>query len=596
MRISLSVKVFVLFSTLTAMTLILSTTTYLSNRQNSGATEQVAFLKNFLVQIENMGFLRTKSFYLQKIFYKENFDKNIRKTKDLAEIMGKSYKDYPILIQKKLADIPLLVENFSHSSSELFDYYDIHNQLPKQNTKIFKLLKKRGKTLNDMETHFFYNSINNLLILQMKVYHQHDISNLREIKKLQNEIGSLIQDKATINLFNQVIHNIEMNYLNALEMKKHEAFLIQTSNHFCKVANETISVIVEKNSKRQNIQSWIIFIISAVAICLNILFWILSSRYFQSFIKTHKETIRAIEKGDYPHEFNKTSNDEIGDLSDAMKNMDNSLQKNKERYLKLVNQAPDAIYVVRVDGRIIDVNEQACKSLGYSREALLQMRISEIDPESVDENNKKYLLDRLEIGDNFNSYGTHIKKDNTIFPVEARIGVHYTSEYDSIEGKIDIPEGKIFMAFARNISGRKLAENALSDSEEKYRAMMESMNDEVCISSSDLVIEFLNSAMIKRIGYDATGEKCYKALHGLDEKCSWCSIEKVLEGKSTNYEIVSPKDGKNFNISNTPIFNTDGSVSKLTIFRDLTEFKKIMVQLQQAQKMESIGTLAGGIA
>ena len=137
---------------------------------------------------------------------------------------------------------------------------------------------------------------------------------------------------------------------------------------------------------------------------------------------------------------------------------------------------------------------------------------------------------------------------------------------------------------------------SLRESEEKYRSMMEATEDLVSICSPDHRIEYLNPAMIKRTGRDATGELCHKVIHGFDEKCPWCNLEKVMKGKSTSYEIISPKDNKTYSIVNSPIFHLDGSISELTVFRDVTELKKMESQLLQAQKMESIGTLAGGIA
>ncbi len=137
---------------------------------------------------------------------------------------------------------------------------------------------------------------------------------------------------------------------------------------------------------------------------------------------------------------------------------------------------------------------------------------------------------------------------------------------------------------------------SLRESEEKYRSMMEATKDLVSICSPDYRIEYINPAMVKRTGRDATGELCHKVIHGFDKKCPWCKLEKVMKGEHANYEIVSPKDNKTYYIANSPIFHIDGSISELTVFRDITELKKMETQLQQAQRMESIGTLAGGIA
>jgi PAS domain S-box-containing protein len=148
----------------------------------------------------------------------------------------------------------------------------------------------------------------------------------------------------------------------------------------------------------------------------------------------------------------------------------------------------------------------------------------------------------------------------------------------------------------REIDERKQVEKSLKESEEKYRSMMEAMEDAAFICSPDFHLEYQNPAMTERIGRDATGELCYQVMHGLDEKCPGCIHAKVMRGEYVKTEIVSPRDGKIFSVSHSPIFHTDGTVSKFSIFRDITETKKMAERLDQAQRMEAIGTLAGGIA
>lgn len=151
-------------------------------------------------------------------------------------------------------------------------------------------------------------------------------------------------------------------------------------------------------------------------------------------------------------------------------------------------------------------------------------------------------------------------------------------------------------AIKETTAGQQLADGTMKESEEKYRSMMESIADPVYTCSPDFRVEYMNPAMVKRTGYNAAGDFCYRALHGLEEKCSWCMHGKVQKGQFYEADIVSPKDNHSFHLSCSPIYHQDGSVSMTTIFRDTTKLRNMESHLRQAQKMEAIGTLAGGIA
>ncbi|MDA8423801.1 MAG: hypothetical protein M0Z89_10750 [Nitrospiraceae bacterium] len=73
----------------------------------------------------------------------------------------------------------------------------------------------------------------------------------------------------------------------------------------------------------------------------------------------------------------------------------------------------------------------------------------------------------------------------------------------------------------REIEDRAQAQAATALSKARYRAMIEAYDGLVYICSPDYRIEFMNERLKERTGYDATGDFCYKALHGLDAVCSW---------------------------------------------------------------------------
>ena len=263
------------------------------------------------------------------------------------------------------------------------------------------------------------------------------------------------------------------------------------------------------------------------------------------------------------------------------------LRESEEKYKSLINNINVGIYrnTAGSTGKFIEANPAIVEMFSFdSKEEFLKVRVSDL---------YKNLDDREE-------YNAKILKEGAVKNLELQLrkkdGTSFCGSISAVVVRDRKGAPKYYDGIIEDITDRRRTEAELIESEEKYRSIMEAMDDAIYICSSDFCIEYMNPAMIKRIGREATGESCYRVMHGLDGKCPWCIHEKVMRGEHISYEVVSPKDGKSYHISNSPMFYLDKSISKLTVFRDVTEFNQMEVLLQQAQKMEAIGTLAGGIA
>jgi PAS domain S-box-containing protein len=128
-------------------------------------------------------------------------------------------------------------------------------------------------------------------------------------------------------------------------------------------------------------------------------------------------------------------------------------------------------------------------------------------------------------------------------------------------------------ALQTEINERMQVERSLREREGQLAAIIEGIDGLIYICSEDYRIEFMNDRMARRTGHDGTGLTCYEVLHQRSSICPWCVNERVFKGETVRWEVQSPKDNRWYYIINTPIYHSDGKMSKHALIMDVTEKK-----------------------
>ena len=163
-------------------------------------------------------------------------------------------------------------------------------------------------------------------------------------------------------------------------------------------------------------------------------------------------------------------------------------RQSEARFRQLVEHATDIFLLVDADGHIIDVNQAACETLGYSREDLLQMGIWDVSQKGTREEVRRTfegIAPRMPL----TFEDIYRRKDGLTFPGEARVWA--------------FEEGgrTLRIALVRDISERHRADQALRESEERYRDLFEAAPIAYNTVGADGRIKMTNAQTSKMLGY-----------------------------------------------------------------------------------------------
>ncbi len=115
------------------------------------------------------------------------------------------------------------------------------------------------------------------------------------------------------------------------------------------------------------------------------------------------------------------------------------------------------------------------------------------------------------------------------------------------------------------------------------KAILNVIEEGIYIIDSNYVIEYMNPRMVQLFG-EGSGEKCHKVINNQDSICPWCRANEVFEGHELKFELVLPKVGKTFDLTEKRIENPDGTFSKMSFFRDISELKHREAKLRESEE------------
>jgi two-component system, cell cycle sensor histidine kinase and response regulator CckA len=270
------------------------------------------------------------------------------------------------------------------------------------------------------------------------------------------------------------------------------------------------------------------------------------------------------------------------------------LQEREHFYRTITERSTDILVITDGDGTVRYLSPSFEAVLGYKGETLLgQQRFDLVHPDDVAR------LERMlqDLVANVTEFST----------IEVRVrdsGGKYRHMDLRARNLLADPIINGIVIDCRDVTDRKLAEQALRRSEERFRKVIETSGEGIAIRDPAGYLTFANSRFAEMLGYPV-GEMIGKHVREIVAPEFLTVLQQSFErrkrsghAESIDLQFVRRDGGKvDAIIAASPMYDEHGNfIGSLGMITDITERKRLEAQLRQSQKMEAVGRLAGGVA
>jgi diguanylate cyclase (GGDEF)-like protein/PAS domain S-box-containing protein len=260
-------------------------------------------------------------------------------------------------------------------------------------------------------------------------------------------------------------------------------------------------------------------------------------------------------------------------------------RKASERQLALTQYAVDHIsegaYLITSDGYFHYVNAAACDSLGYTKEELLTMHVTDIDP-SITQENYPDIYNKLKKSGSLRFETLHRHRDDHTFPVEIVASfIHFEDE-------------KLTFAVARDISDIKAAQIEIERQHTLLQQVIDGVSDSILMIDTNYTVRLINAAAQATAPANILNEepKCYAAFHHFSKPCEGddhpCPLDQVMKS-GRPVKVVHKHAGaegtiRTIQLMANPLFGEDGNVTGIIESgRDITDYQDLLDQLKRKE-------------